>query len=307
LASGGTDFSTRGMEDRLSDALAYSGGDYLDLFVLEYVCPGELGGDNECDNDNDGNDNDNDGNDNDNDNEVVRALRLARSWIREGRVRYVAASTHSHAVGAQLASLSLADDDDETENENEANEKEDRPRSRRRPRRPRPMLDAIMLRYNMAHATAAEALSFPVCSLRSLPVLAFTTTRWNRLQEGHPDWPTDKPVPTTPDCLEFALRGKWDRDTRERMTTRTTSTTMMTSTSTTMEDDSGEWPIEIALHSARTVDELHEAMECLASPSCSAPSPEAEAKAKAATLWRDYGALNWNDKDGFDEYPEEQR
>ena len=42
IASGGTDRSIDGLNQRLSDCLDYCGGKYLDLFVLEYVCPDEL-------------------------------------------------------------------------------------------------------------------------------------------------------------------------------------------------------------------------------------------------------------------------
>lgn len=221
LVSGGTDYSQRGMEQRLNDALAYSGGEYLDMFVLEYVCPGD-------------------------EDSVLDAIFQARSWIKSGKVRYVAASTHSHKVGAWLGSLT--------------SEKSDAP-----------LLDAMMLRYNMAHRSAAENISFPVCSEQGIPVLAFTTTRWNRLQDGHKSW--TKSLPTTPDCLSFALSpvaGKLPNS----------------------------WPVQVVFHSARDCDELKEAMECLSRSSAMTESEDSE--------WREYGDLEWNDNDGFDEYPEEQ-
>lgn len=219
LVSGGTDRSKTGMEQRLLDALEYSGKKYLDMFVLEYVCSYE------------------------DENEILDAISIARSWIESGKLRYVAASTHSHRVGAWLGSL---------RDENE-----------------QPLLDAMMLRYNMAHRSAAEQLSFPVCSEAEIPVLAFTTTRWNRLQNGHPDADPTMQPPTTPECLSFAL----------------------SSTKT-------PWPVEIALHSARDSDELEEAMACL--------SRNSFITEKEDKKWRDYGDLKWNDIDGFDEYPEEQ-
>ena len=220
LASGGTDRSDQGMEQRLSDALAYSGRDYLDMFVLEYVCSYE------------------------DEDEILGAISKARSWIESGKVRYVAASTHSHQVGAWLGSLK--DKNEET-----------------------PLLDAMMLRYNMAHKLAAERLSFPVCSEAGIPVLAFTTTRWNRLQDGHTGANPNMRPPTTPECLSFALSSRKE-----------------------------PWPVKVALHSARDADELEEAMACLKRTH---PITEREDKE-----WRDYGDLKWNDIDGFDEYPEEQ-
>ena len=221
LVSGGTDYSKRGMEQRLNDALAYSGGEYLDMFVLEYVCPGE-------------------------DASVLSAISQARSWVESGKVRYVAASTHSHKVGEWLGSLT--------------NEKSEAP-----------LLDAMMLRYNMAHRSAAENFSFPICSEKEIPVLAFTTTRWNRLQDGHKSW--KKRLPTTPDCLSFAL-------------------------SPFASKLPNPWPVQVVFHSARDVDELKEAMECL---SRSSPMTESE-----DSEWKEYGDLEWNHIDSFDEYSEER-
>ena len=88
-------------------------------------------------------------------------------------------------------------------------------------------IDTVMLRYNMSHKDAAEQLSFPACTRREKPVLAFTTTRWNSLQEGHIEWNDD--APTTGECISFALA--------ERP------------------------PVEVVLHSARDEDELTEALE----------------------------------------------
>lgn len=219
LVSGGTDRSKSGMEKRLLDALEYSGKEYLDMFVLEYLCSYE------------------------DEDEILDAISIAKSWIESGKVRYVAASTHSHRVGAWLGSLT---------DKNES-----------------PLLDAMMLRYNMAHRSAAERISFPACSKADIPVLAFTTTRWNRLQDGHPDADASMRTPTTPQCLSFALAS------------RTTP-----------------WPVEIALHSARDSNELEEAMACLSRNSAITQKEDKD--------WREYGDLKWNDIDGFDEYPEEQ-
>jgi hypothetical protein len=140
FASGGTDRDPKAIDNRLEDALAHCGGDYLDAFVLEYVCPYELDG-----------------------NRPGSELQDAIDHLHSlDKVRYVMASTHSHRVGRALASGSN--------------------------------LDALMLRYNMNHKKAAETISFPEAVNRNIPVLAFTTTRWNRLQRD------SSPTVTTSDC-----------------------------------------------------------------------------------------------------------
>ena len=100
----------------------------------------------------------------------------------------------------------------------------------------------------------------------------------NRLQAGHPNWPNkddeiSRRNPTTSECLSFALSSS-SRMSRE------------------------PWPVQIVLHSARTADELEEAMACL--------SQSTSMTEKDAAVWREYGDLEWNDLDGFDEYPEER-
>ena len=216
IASGGTDRTQSGMERRLVDALARCGGSYLNMFVLEYVLPEEISEMGSGDGDAVGPD-------------LARAVEIARSWVDAGRVRHVCASTHSHAVGAALASV--------------------------------PEIDALMLRYGLSHRSAAEGVSLPAAADAGKPVLAFTTTRWNALQGGHRGW-GDAP-PATADCLSFAL--------------------------------SAFDGVEVVLHSARDGAELREAMAGIRTD-----MSEVELE-----RWRAYGDLEWNMKDGFDEYPEE--
>ena len=187
IAGGGTDRTPAGLDQRLDDCLEYSGGAYLDCFVLEYVCPEELAVDvlapwnpdptkrlmPHPD--------------------LMAAISHVRRWVDEGKVRYCGISTHSHVVGAVLAGVEE--------------------------------VDALMIRYNLAHKDAAEEVTFPAARENSKPVIAFTTTRWNDLQEGGPN------APTTAECLSFAL-GK-----------------------------QASPPVEAVLHSARDEDELREAME----------------------------------------------
>lgn len=165
-SSGGTGRSLSALDVRLADALRHvDSGDgesaYLDMFVLEYVCPEEMDGDGPGP-------------------ALRKALRHVRSWIREGVVRYLCISTHSHAVGADLLRFtnSIGDGDGDGDHR----------------------IDAIMLRYNMAHRRGAEFFSFPVARLTGVPVLAFTTTRWNALQQNGQEG-----SPTSSECVSFAL------------------------------------------------------------------------------------------------------
>ncbi|KAK3243999.1 hypothetical protein CYMTET_46373 [Cymbomonas tetramitiformis] len=66
-------------------------------------------------------------------------------------------------------------------------------------------IDLLMARYNMAHTKAEEAL-FPAAVRHDVPIVAFTSTRWNTLQNGHEDWSEDLPEVGT--CMSFALAPK---------------------------------------------------------------------------------------------------
>ncbi len=165
VAGGGTDRSPKSLDKRLSDCLQYCGGEYLDLFIIEYVLPEELDGNI----DNDPIENIEPGS------ELQVALDHAQRWVKEGYVRYVGISTHSHTVGAALSKSSN--------------------------------VDALMLRYGLSHKYAAEQLSFPAATENGKPVIAFTTTRWNSLQGGLDKqiWPSGD-APTSGDCLSFAFQ-----------------------------------------------------------------------------------------------------
>ncbi|CAM9324700.1 unnamed protein product, partial [Heterosigma akashiwo] len=219
VASGGTDRSIAGLDQRLSDCLDYCGGKYLDAFILEYVCPYEL------------------------DDEIMypgpelaASLKHTQEWVNQGTVRYVGISTHSHMVGKALA------------------------RS--------PEVDILMLRYGMSHKDAAERLSFPAARENGKAVIAFTSTRWNRLQEGiqnNSQWNKDF-APTSADCLSFVFGSK------------------------------ASPPVEAVLHSARDEDELL----------CSL-SEFKMLSLDEENKWRDYGKIFEElNEDNFDEYPEER-
>ena len=66
-------------------------------------------------------------------------------------------------------------------------------------------LDFLMARYNMAHVKSERTL-FPLATARNVPVVAFTTTRWNSLQrEPAPEGWTEGAPPTTAECMRWAL------------------------------------------------------------------------------------------------------
>jgi len=228
FASGGTDRSIDELDQRLEDALVHCGGDYLDAFVLEYVCPYELTSDKQ---------------------QIDTELRLAIEHVHkmknDGKIRYVMSSTRSHEVGSVLASTKLEDGIT-------------------------PAFDSLMLRYSMSHRNAAESISLPKALDNNIPVLAFTTTRWNRLQSNPPTDNTNS-YPTTSDCIKFALQHP---------------------------------AIDIVIHSARDDDELDESILPLISTASKQSTWLSEDE---YDLWRAYGndEVKWNEDDSFDEYPEE--
>ena len=239
IASGGSEYSISEIDQRLENALQYCGGDYLDAFVLEYICPDEL----VCNNSQENSPNLY--------NQVVEtqlssrletAILHLRSLVKEGKIRYILASTHSHFVGAVLANSKV---------------------------RSTPSLDAIMLRYNLSHKSAAESLSFPYALQNRVPVIAFTTTRWNRLLSKDQCVNGDETAPPSPaDCIKFALRHP---------------------------------AVEIVLHSSRDEEELENTLQSLILKPFNVESDE------KYNAWREYGQdeIKWNMNDDFDEFPNE--
>jgi aryl-alcohol dehydrogenase-like predicted oxidoreductase len=147
IASGGSDHSIADIDQRVQDALKYSGGNYLDAFVLEYVCPEELIKPS------------NDKSEILTPQAVIEQTKLGtelkaaivhlQSLVAKGKIRYIMASTHSHFVGAVLCKSKTHQSS-------------------------HPFLDAIMLRYNLSHKRGAESISFPYALENDVPVLAFT-------------------------------------------------------------------------------------------------------------------------------------
>lgn len=107
---------------------------------------------------------------------IMPLLKLLQSWKRAGWIRYVGASTHDFGLAVKLAATGLC--------------------------------DYLMCRYNMAHRRAEHA-AFPTALQYGIPVVAFTTTRWNTLQDGAPGAAEglgilERSAPTTGDCVAFA-------------------------------------------------------------------------------------------------------
>jgi diketogulonate reductase-like aldo/keto reductase len=168
--------------------------------------------------------------------ELASALKHTRTWLENGSVRSIGISTHSHVVGRAMAYV--------------------------------PEIDALMLRYGMSHKDAAENMSLPAAKENGKAVIAFTSTRWNSLQDGTngEEWDSDD-APTSADCLSFVFGSK-----------------------------NVPSPVDAVLHSARNEDELFESMSGLR-----VLSQDDETK------WRKYGEIfEPSNDDNFDEYPEER-
>jgi predicted aldo/keto reductase-like oxidoreductase len=65
-------------------------------------------------------------------------------------------------------------------------------------------LDCVMIRYNAAHR-GAERDVFPTTDSSSIPVIAYTATRWGALMRPTPDDPPGFVVPGAPDWYRFVL------------------------------------------------------------------------------------------------------
>ncbi|ASC73384.1 uncharacterized protein XM38_043490 [Halomicronema hongdechloris C2206] len=102
--------------------------------------------------------------------QVMTLLEQLYEWKAAGLIRYVGVTTHTRAIAQRLLQESRC--------------------------------DVLMHRYNMAHRKA-EAAVLPAALAADIPVVAFTSTRWGTLLQGHPAWPTDPP--TAADCYRFGL------------------------------------------------------------------------------------------------------
>ena len=226
VAVGMEDFTDREkVTDHVARCLARLGTDYVDAFYMEYVCRGDedaaidaiewMRGEGGL---------------------VVADRPGARAGI-DGPVRFVGCSTHDRCVGVKLLrserndlppltggdrqrsedvrvdggpstlspSLDAAEDVSSLESKKKSasatETASDAELAREFANKKPCALDFMMARYNMAHAKAEWRL-FPVARARDVPIVAFTTTRWNSLQKGHPRWSEAPPSAAT--CMSWA-------------------------------------------------------------------------------------------------------
>lgn len=102
--------------------------------------------------------------------QVTALIDQLYQWKATGILRYVGVTTHNRPIACKILQ------------ENRC--------------------DVLMHRYNMAHRKAEETV-FPAAVAADIPVVAFTSTRWGKLLEGHPGWPAAPP--TAADCYRFGL------------------------------------------------------------------------------------------------------
>jgi len=102
--------------------------------------------------------------------QVMALLDQLSEWKAAGLIRYVGVTTHNRAIAQRLLQTSRC--------------------------------DVLMHRYNMAHRQAATSV-FPAALAADIPVVAFTSTRWGTLLQGHPAW--SGAPPTAADCYRFGL------------------------------------------------------------------------------------------------------
>jgi aryl-alcohol dehydrogenase-like predicted oxidoreductase len=104
-------------------------------------------------------------------NQVQIALDELRSWKEKGLVRYVGITTHNRAIALDMIEGFQC--------------------------------EVLMHRYNIAHRKAEEDV-LPAAHRVSIPVVAFTCTRWGTLLKGHPNW--QGKLPTAADCYRYVLQ-----------------------------------------------------------------------------------------------------
>nr|WP_243147043.1 aldo/keto reductase [Scytonema sp. UIC 10036] len=103
-------------------------------------------------------------------NQVRAILDELRSQKEKGLIRYVGITTHNRLIAIETIA--------------------------------RGECDVLMHRYNMAHRKVEEDV-LPSAQKASIPLVAFTCTRWGSLLNGHPHWHS-KP-PTAADCYRYVL------------------------------------------------------------------------------------------------------
>ncbi|WP_392476843.1 aldo/keto reductase [Nostoc sp. C110] len=102
--------------------------------------------------------------------QVQALLDELYSWKDKGLVRYVGVTIHNRAIALEMIE--------------------------------RHQCDVLMHRYNMAHRQAEQNV-LPAAQKASIPVVAFTCTRWGTLLKGHHNW--HGKLPTAADCYRYTL------------------------------------------------------------------------------------------------------
>jgi aryl-alcohol dehydrogenase-like predicted oxidoreductase len=118
--------------------------DYLDVFHIFWISDGSLG---------------------------PRLLDALRRCQEEGKIRYIAVSTHVRRYAAELARQGA--------------------------------LDVLMIRYNAAHRGAEQDI-FPHLGASNPGVVSYTATRWGRLLRAPRRWEEAR-LPTAGECYRFVL------------------------------------------------------------------------------------------------------
>jgi aryl-alcohol dehydrogenase-like predicted oxidoreductase len=99
-------------------------------------------------------------------------LDLLERFKEEGKIRYLAISTHARRYAAELVRQGK--------------------------------LDVLMMRYNAAHRGAEQEI-FPHLAGSNPGVVSHTATRWTMLLRRPRGWPDEARVPTAGDCYRFVL------------------------------------------------------------------------------------------------------
>ncbi len=101
-----------------------------------------------------------------------RTLDLLRRFREEGKIKYIAISTHDRRYGGELVRQGV--------------------------------LDVLMMRYNAAHRGAEQDI-FPHLPSSHPGVVSYTATRWGKLLQRPRRWPASERTPTAGDCYRFVL------------------------------------------------------------------------------------------------------
>lgn len=101
-----------------------------------------------------------------------KRLDLLQRFREEGKIKYIAVSTHDRRYAGELVRQGV--------------------------------LDVLMMRYNAAHRGAEQEI-FPYLPHSEPGVVSYTATRWGKLLKRPRRWPATERTPTAGDCYRFVL------------------------------------------------------------------------------------------------------